>query len=114
MTMTETAMETTGNSRARKRGSKLSSDELNQVKAAACEALDQVWGQFTSALNETEGEYAAAIGVTVRYKPGKETETRSMPATVEVFGKASLPTHKKVFEARVSGGQLTLSLGLDA
>ena len=112
--MAEVTTGTSINSRGRKRAAKLSSAELDQVKAAACEALDEVWGQFTGALDETEGEYAASIGVQVRYKPGKETESKTTPATVEVFGKASLPTHKKVFEARVSGGQLSLSLGFDA
>jgi len=114
--MAEGTTEVSGNSsRKRKRaGPKLSSEELDKVKQAACEALDEVWEQFTGALDETEGEYTASIGVTVRYRPGKETENKTTPATVEVFGKASLPTHKKVFEARVSGGQLSLLPGYDA
>ena len=91
--MAEGTTEVSGNSsRKRKRaGPKLSSEELDKVKQAACEALDEVWEQFTGALDETEGEYTASIGVTVQYRPGKETENKTTPATVEVFGKASLP-----------------------
>lgn len=103
-----------GGRRSKRGKPSLSDEELDRVKAAACEALDEVWEKFTSALHETEGEYAASIGVTCRYKPASGSEQNLKPACVEVFGKASLPTHKKVFEARVSGGQLTLSLGYDA
>lgn len=84
-------------------------DHLAKAQASAELALAEAWPQFEKAIHETGGCEPAGITISVRYKPGKESETKSVPPTVEVVGRVAIPTNRARFEARDSGGQLHLS-----
>jgi hypothetical protein len=82
---------------------------LAKAKEAAVLAIEECWPDFERAIHETGADEAASITVSIQFKPGKETETSSKPARVEVVGKRTLPTTRSKFDARSDGGQLTFS-----
>jgi hypothetical protein len=99
---------------ARGNGRATDPEALEKAKQAAHGALEQAWPLFEAAIHETGSAEPASMAVVLRFKPERVTKKKTIPARVEVVGKASLPTERQVFEARDSGGQLVFSTWYDA
>lgn len=84
-------------------------DQLAKAQTAAEKALAEAWPLFEKAIHETVETEPAGITVSIRFKPGKETEKVSRPPTVEVVARVALPTNRMKFTAKDQGGQLHLS-----
>lgn len=112
----ETQTETAGKpakGRARNNGAHTDEESLSKAIDGAKACLEEQWTRFQQAIHETGGDQAVGITVSLKFKPGKDSAQRSRPPQVRIESKANLPSLRRVFEARDSGGQLVLSMGTD-
>lgn len=108
MAAAETAGAEPAKGRGRKNGVHSDEDSVGKAIDAAKACVEEQWSRFQNAIHETLGDQAVSITVSLKYRPGKDSAKKSRPPQVRVECKANLPTLRRVFEARDSGGQLVL------
>jgi len=84
---------------------------LDKAVQGAQRCLEEQWERFEKAIHETSCEQPVSITIAVRFRPGKESKRKSRPPQIRIESKSSLPTVRRVFSARDSGGQIVLDFG---